>query len=137
MPGVTAVARISGLPLGPSENVASFTRPDQPPPPPGQGPSALYRVVDAEYFDTMQIPVLAGRAFLPTDRAGAQPVVIISRRMADIFWPGEDPVGRPIQIRRGPPADRRRRRRQRAVAGAGRWRSRRCTCRTRRPTCAA
>ena len=38
MPGVTSVARISGLPLGPSENVRSFQRTDQPPPPPGQAP---------------------------------------------------------------------------------------------------
>ena len=98
MPGVTSVARISGLPLGPSENVLSFTRPDQPPPPPGQAPNALYRVVDPEYFATMKIPVLSGRAFLPSDRAGAQQVVVISRRMADVFWPGEDPLGRPIQI---------------------------------------
>ena len=98
MPGVTSVARISGLPLGPSENVLSFTRPDQPPPPPGQAPNALYRVVDPEYFATMKIPVLSGRAFLPSDRAGAQRAVVISRRMADVFWPGEDPLGRPIQI---------------------------------------
>jgi putative ABC transport system permease protein len=101
LPGVTSVARISGLPLGPSENVASFTRPDQPPPPPGQGPGALYRIVDPEYFDTMGIPMLAGRAFLPSDRAGAPLVVIVSRLMADTFWPGEDPIGRPIEIRGG------------------------------------
>ena len=98
MPGVTGVARISGLPLGPSENVLSFTRPDLPPPAPGQAPNALYRVVDPEYFATMRIPVLSGRAFVPADRDGAQRVVVISRRMADVFWPGEDPLGRPIQI---------------------------------------
>ena len=104
IPGVTQVARISGLPLGPSENVLSFTRPDLPPPPPGQGPSALFRVVDAEYFETMQIPVLSGRAFLPSDRRGAQGAVIVSRRMADVFWPGENPIGRPIQISGQDPA---------------------------------
>jgi putative ABC transport system permease protein len=98
LPGVSGVARISGLPLGVSENVLSFTRPDQPPPPPGQGPIALYRVVDPEYFSTMNISVLAGRIFEPSDRQGAQRVVVISRRMADVFWPGENPVGRPIQI---------------------------------------
>jgi putative ABC transport system permease protein len=103
LPGVTHVARISGLPLGVSENVFNFTRPDQPPPPPGQAPVALYRVVDPEYFETMRIPLVAGRTFTPADRAGAQPAVVISRRMADMFWPGENPVGRPIQVNDGAP----------------------------------
>ena len=98
LPGVTAVARVSGLPLGPSENVQSFTRTDQPPPPAGQGPSSLYRVVDADYFRTMHIPILRGRAFEPADRAGAPRVAIVSRRMAATFWPGEDPVGRSIRF---------------------------------------
>jgi putative ABC transport system permease protein len=102
LPGVTSVARISGLPLGPSENVRSFTRPDQPPPPPGQGPGALFRVVDVDYFATLGIPLLAGRVFTPADREGAQPVVVISKRLAEVFWPGENPVGRPIQLSRQP-----------------------------------
>lgn len=104
LPGVTDVARISGLPLGPSENVMSFMRLDQPPPAPGRGPVALYRVVDSEYFQTLRIPVLNGRAFEPGDREGAPRAVVISRRMADVFWPGEDPVGRPIQISGQEPA---------------------------------
>lgn len=98
MPGVAAVARISGLPYGPSENVRSFTRADQPPPPPGQAPGALFRVVDPDYFATMKIPVLAGRTFLPSDRTGAQNVIVVSRRMAETFWPGEDPVGKAIRF---------------------------------------
>jgi putative ABC transport system permease protein len=104
LPGVSSVARISGLPLGPSENVLSFTRTDQPMPPPGQVPNALYRVVDADYFSTMKIALLAGRTFLPSDRAGAQPAVIVSRRMADMFWQGENPVGRSLSVSGAPPA---------------------------------
>lgn len=100
LPGVSQVARISGLPLGVSENVRSFMRPDRPPPPPGQSPGALYRVVDSDYFSTMKIPFLAGRVFHPSDRAGTQRAVVISRRMADVFWPGEDPVGKPIRLSR-------------------------------------
>jgi len=98
IPGVTSVARISGLPLGPSENVLIFRRPDLPPPAPGQVPAALYRVVDPEYFATMKIRLLAGRGFTPADREGGQRAVIISRHMADTYWPREDAVGRPIQI---------------------------------------
>jgi putative ABC transport system permease protein len=98
LPGVTHVARISGLPLGPSETIHTFTREDRPPLPPGQRPGSLYRVVDAGYFDAMKIPVLEGRAFLPSDREGAQRVVVVSRRLADTVWPGESPVGRPVHV---------------------------------------
>ncbi len=97
-PGVQSVARISGLPLGPSENVQDFTRVDRPAPAPGTAPSALYRVVDAPYFQTMGIPILSGRAFSPSDRAGNPPVLIISRLMADRFWPGENPIGRRVLL---------------------------------------
>lgn len=92
------VARISGLPLGPSEIVHSFLREDQPAPPLGQRPDSLYRVVDPEYFETMKIPLLDGRPFQPGDREGAQRVVIVSRRLADVIWPGESPVGRPVRV---------------------------------------
>jgi putative ABC transport system permease protein len=97
-PGVTRVARISGLPLGPNENVLNFRRLDQPPPPVGRVPVALIRVVDPEYFQTLRIPVVAGRVFDQSDRDGAPRAVVISQRMADVFWPGEDAIGRPLQI---------------------------------------
>ena len=98
LPGVTSVGRISGLPLGVSENVQTFTRPDLPPPAPGEAPVALYRIVDPEYFETMGVRLLAGRFFTAADRQGAQRVMVISRRMADTFWPGENPIGRPVQL---------------------------------------
>jgi predicted permease len=97
-PGVASVARISGLPLGASENVLNFTRTDRPAPAPGQAPSALYRVVDPEYFQTMSIALVAGRAFDATDREQAPRVTIVSRELADTYFPGEDPLGRTIQL---------------------------------------
>jgi putative ABC transport system permease protein len=96
--GVQSVARISGLPLGPSENVQTFSRPDRPALAAGAAPIALYRVVDATYFQTMGIPIVSGRAFEAGDRDGAPPVVIISRLLADRFWPGENPVGRRVSV---------------------------------------
>ena len=98
LPGVDWVARISGLPLGPSEDVFSVRRTDKPAPPPGQVPSVLYRVVDEDYFRTLGIPLVAGRGFDGNDRAGAPAVVVINRQMAGKFWPGEDPVGKGIDI---------------------------------------
>ena len=96
--GVEGVARISGLPLGPSINVQSFRRPDRPAPPPGQSPTALYRGVDADYFKVLGIPIRSGRAFTPDDRADRPPVVVVSARAAERFWPGENPLGKSVRF---------------------------------------
>jgi putative ABC transport system permease protein len=98
IPGVSRVARISELPLGTGEAVLNFARPDRPPLPLGQGLTARIARVDPDYFATMSIPLVAGRSFTLNDRLDTHPVVIISRRMAEAFWPDEDPLGRPIQI---------------------------------------
>jgi hypothetical protein len=57
IPGVEAVGRIAGLPLSGSENVFNIRRPELPPPPPALVASALYRVVDADYFRVLSIPI--------------------------------------------------------------------------------
>jgi putative ABC transport system permease protein len=98
VPGVERVGRITGLPLSPTVMVLAFERPDLPEPAPGQGPTALFRPVDAEYLHVAGIPLLNGRHFGPEDGASGQPTVIISREMAEQYWPGEDPVGRQLQI---------------------------------------
>jgi putative ABC transport system permease protein len=103
IPGVERVGRISGLPLSGSENVQTFRRLDLPAPAPGQAPNALYRIVDADYFRTMEIPIKAGRDFTLGDRNEAPAVVIISEEMARQFWRDENPVGKTLQVDVGPP----------------------------------
>ena len=46
------------------------------------------------YFDTLQIPVLAGRAISDADGPDTEPVVVINRSFARKFYPGENPLGR-------------------------------------------
>jgi putative ABC transport system permease protein len=101
IPGIDMVARVSNLPLGSGENFRSFVKPDEPPPAVGQTPAVRHQVADASYFATMGIPVQAGRAFEATDREGAPAVAVISRRMADVYWPGQNPIGKPIRIGSG------------------------------------
>jgi putative ABC transport system permease protein len=98
LPGVEQVGLVSALPLGTAENVYNFIRPDNPPASPGLTPSARHQSADANYFATMGIPVLAGRAFTAADREGAPAVAIISKGMAEKFWPDVNPIGRPIDI---------------------------------------
>jgi predicted permease len=50
--------------------------------------------VSPEYFDAMGITIVRGRAFTARDRRGATPVTVISERTAELFWPGQDPIGR-------------------------------------------
>ena len=97
-PGVQSVGRIAGLPLGPGENVLTFRRSDRPAPPPGAAQIVLYRVVDPSYFATMAIPIVGGRPFEPNDRSGTPPVAIVSRLLAERYWPGETAVGQRVVV---------------------------------------
>jgi predicted permease len=56
------------------------------------------RVVSPDYFKTLGIPVIAGRAFLDSDRREAPQVVLINRTLAAKRFDHEDPVGRRIQF---------------------------------------
>jgi putative ABC transport system permease protein len=51
-------------------------------------------IVDGNYFPTLGIRILAGRVFNSTDRENSQQVVVINRKMAETFWPGQDAVGK-------------------------------------------
>ena len=59
---------------------------------------ALVRKADPGYFSTLGIPVLSGRVFNEQDKLGETHHVIISRTFAVQFFPGEDPVGKHVQI---------------------------------------
>jgi hypothetical protein len=50
------------------------------------------------YFDTLQIPVLAGRTFTDSDAPDSQPVVIINQPFARKFLQGTNPVGRSLLL---------------------------------------
>ncbi|HEV3075427.1 MAG TPA: ABC transporter permease [Thermoanaerobaculia bacterium] len=59
--------------------------------------------VDPAFFRTVGVPLVAGRAFTDADRAGAQPVVIVNRTMAEKFWPNESPLGKRFHFHGKPP----------------------------------
>jgi predicted permease len=50
------------------------------------------------YFRTMGIPILSGRDFNLADTSSDKSVAVISRSMANLFWPGENPIGRRFRI---------------------------------------
>ncbi len=65
----------------------------------GERPTADLQVVNPGYFTTMGIQVVQGRSIEGSDRADAQPVALISRALANREFPGEDPLGRSLEVR--------------------------------------
>jgi putative ABC transport system permease protein len=54
--------------------------------------------VGPRYFQTLSIPVLSGRDFNDDDRRASRPVVIVNERLAQAFWPQQDPIGKGIRL---------------------------------------
>jgi putative ABC transport system permease protein len=69
---------------------------------PGGAIHRVYNVTPA-YFRTLGIDLISGRDFRESDRAGAPPVGIIGRKLADRLWPEQSPLGRQIHL--GGPGD--------------------------------
>jgi hypothetical protein len=57
--------------------------------------------VDEQYFDTLDLPILAGRAFVPTDSDEAPRVAIVNEVMAQRYWPGANPLGKRFRLNNG------------------------------------
>jgi len=58
--------------------------------------NCLFNLVSDRYFETIGIPVLAGRTFTPEEIESAAPVIVISDVAARRLWPRKDPLGRTI-----------------------------------------
>jgi predicted permease len=99
MPGVRAVALGSLMPGDGAREDDVFSIPEHPPTAPGTAPpDALYRTADPGYFSALQIPLLKGRFFTSEDRAGRPKTVVISRLLAQQYFPGEDPLGKHLHV---------------------------------------
>jgi len=101
LPGVVSASAINHLPLAGDLWGWSFTIAGRPKPPPGENPTAAYRVVLPGYFRTMGIPLLRGRDLAADDRRDGPGVVVINQWMAERDWPGQNPLGQRITFDNG------------------------------------
>ena len=67
---------------------------------PGKLQGAQRIAVSEGYFGAMRIPIVEGRGFSKSDSLDSVPVAVVSRRFMDQYFPGEDPLGHRIQMRR-------------------------------------
>ena len=56
----------------------------------------LFNVVSERYFETLGIPILAGRTFTLAETEHEEAVAVVSESAARAFWPGKDPLGQRI-----------------------------------------
>jgi predicted permease len=98
LPGVTSAALISTPPGGGYEGDDVFTIPEHPPAASVVQNDAMYRSADPEYFKVMQIPLLSGRVFTDQERLTRDHYIIISKKLADQYFSGDNPIGRHINV---------------------------------------
>jgi putative ABC transport system permease protein len=98
VPGVTAAAAVSALPLvGDDGNsaiqVEGFVGPET------NGMIFVGDVVVTPgYFRMLHVPLLRGRTFTARDHADAPGVVVVNEQMTRMIWPGEDPIGKRLKF---------------------------------------
>jgi len=96
LPGVISAGTVDILPLN-AGNTTRFTVEGDPVPPPGKEIEANIRIVSETYFQTLGVPLLAGRMFEDRDTPDKPGVVIIGKTIADRVFAGRDPVGRRLK----------------------------------------
>ncbi|MGE5838076.1 MAG: ADOP family duplicated permease [Acidobacteriota bacterium] len=89
LPDIESAALATFPPLGNSAAVTIFRRH-------GREYVVYYNEVSADYFATLGLRVVRGRALTDQDVRGQAPVVVITEGLAREFWPGEDPIGQPF-----------------------------------------
>jgi putative ABC transport system permease protein len=94
IPGVVSAGYTTFLPLTNRGGTSDFLVEGAAPLAAGERDDANHRVVSADYFQTIGVPLVAGRFFSRFDSPNAMPVAIINEGMAKQYWPGANPLGR-------------------------------------------
>lgn len=100
LPGVAAAGAVSAFPLGLADMTSEspLTLYDRPPPSPGEEPSTAVAMVTPAYFETMRIPLRAGRWFDERDDIERPAVAVINETLARQLWPDADPITQRVAV---------------------------------------
>jgi putative ABC transport system permease protein len=99
VPGAESTALVSVLPLSGADSDFAFLIEGRPKPTtPAEQPTAWYRIVSSDYFRTMRIRIVRGRALSDQDGNSAPGAVVINESLARKYWPNEEALGRRISV---------------------------------------
>jgi len=101
LPGVRNAAVSAALPLE-TKRITPMLPEGQADVPLAQRPFIGIQAVSQQWFETMRVPLHAGRQFNAADSAESQKVVIVNESFARRFWPGQNPLGKGVTIGRWP-----------------------------------
>ena len=98
-PGVQSVGAILSLPLGGDTfNLGRSVIREGDAEIPENAINSNHLVITPDYFQTLKIPVKAGRAFNDQDNLDSVKVAIINEKLAQRLWPGENPIGKRFHV---------------------------------------
>jgi predicted permease len=98
VPGVVSASLVSDAPLVGISTAVFYTAEGDTTTDAQSAPRAYVHRISPTFFETMRIPVTAGRIFTDADATPTSPVVIVSDNVVRRFWPGQNAIGKRIKI---------------------------------------
>ncbi len=105
LPGVRSAGAASFLPVSGGGGLLHFNIYGRPPKSPHDYIATGYRTTTPNYFETLGMPLAKGRFFTAADTEKAPAVVVINATMAKTYFPGENPLGKRLQVGATPESD--------------------------------
>ena len=98
LPGVESAGIVSSIPYGGTRNRFAVSIHGRPADPAAPSPQVQVQSVNGGYLRAMHIPVRTGRSLADSDSAERQPVAVVSQSFVREFFPGQDPLGRVVEL---------------------------------------
>ena len=98
LPGVESASLAFSIPLGYYSDGSAVYPEGQPLPPGKRAPGAGFNCVSPDYFSTLRMKIVKGRAFTEADTSSSQRVAIVNETMAERLWPHQDALGQHFRV---------------------------------------
>jgi predicted permease len=97
LPGARSASLATSIPLRSLAPPTALVHAAAEPARPGGGLTVPVSTVSGAYFETLRIPLLAGRGLADADGPSSPPVAVVSQALARRLWPGGDAIGRRVR----------------------------------------